>query len=151
MAVKRRVICLHIHTKLVSVCSVLFCALTRLTPDHLSPLSAEITNISHESAQKLLDATTESMHIRMDRSQKQGERHLTPTKQDYNYTENADFEIAEHSLLGIMGHYRMKEKDIQAKFTAKRPTNSQIWSCDLTHHQTEDQELRSRSHSNSCN
>ena len=55
------------------------------TPEHLRPISAEITNIIHESTQKILEATVD-VCTRMDRAQKQGERHLTHTRQDYNDT-----------------------------------------------------------------
>ena len=120
------------------------------TPEHLRPVSADNINIIHESAQKILDATVDNVCNRMERSQRQGERHLTHIRHDYEDTGNNDYYIAERRLLGIVGHYRIKEKDTQAKSTAdensKCPTDAQMWSRDLAHRQvqTEDQELRSR-------
>ena len=95
--------------------------------DHMRPLSAEITNIIHDYAQKILDATVDTIRTRMDRAPKQGDRHLTYTKQDYEDADNSDYQIAEHRVLGIIGHHRIKEKDTQAKMTSdeysRRPTN----------------------------
>ena len=59
----------------------------------------------------------------MEKSQKQGDRHLTHTRQDYEDTGNNDYHIAECRLLGIVGHYRIKEKDTQAKITPDRHTD----------------------------
>ena len=84
----------------------------------MRPLSAEISNIIHESAQNILDTTVKNIHTRIDRAQKQGDRHLSHTKQDYEDTDNADYYIAERRLLSILGHYKFKEKDTQAKITS---------------------------------
>ena len=117
-------------------------------PDHMKPLSAEISNIIHESSQKILDIST--ICTRMDLAQKQGERHLGYTKQDYEDATNPDYLISERRLQGIMGHYRIKEEDTQAKINSdehtRRPTGVSTWSRDLAHRrvQTEEQEVRSR-------
>ena len=107
-------------------------------PDHMKPLSSEIiSNIIHEASKKILDVTVSTLRTRMDRAQKQGERHVGPTKQDYDDAGNPDYQIAEHRLLGIVGHYRIKEKDTQAKITSdehsRRPTDPTTWSRDLAH------------------
>ena len=45
------------------------------TPEHLRPILADITNIIHELAPKILDATVDDVRTRMDIAQKQGEKH----------------------------------------------------------------------------
>ena len=129
-------------------------------PEHMRPLSAEISNIIHESAQNILDATVEIIvHTIMDRAQRQGDRHQAHTKQNYEDTDNADYQIAERTLLSIVGHYSIKEKATHAKITSDEhsriPTDLPTWSRDLAQDrvQTEEQKMcsrkRNRSHSTS--
>ena len=77
-----------------------------------------------------LDETMDNVLTRIEKLQKQGERHLNHTRQDYEDTGNNDYHIAECKLLGIVGHYRIKEKDTQAKITvdehSKCPTDAKI-------------------------
>ena len=86
-----------------------------LAPEHMRPLSAEISNIIYESAQKILDATGDTICTKMDRAQKQGERHFAHTNQDYKDYDNPDYLISECRLLGIVGHYHIREKGYTGK------------------------------------
>ena len=57
----------------------------------MQPLSSKLTNIIHETAQKLLTATVDIIDDSVTRAQKQGDQHLTHTKQGYEESENVNY------------------------------------------------------------
>ena len=119
-------------------------------PEHLVPLPATISTLITECADQILDATIQHIKARLSKSQKQADRHLAHTKQDYADAGDPQYDVAEKRLLGITKHYRLREKEIQARIAldedAQRPTDAASTINMLAKRRipTQNQEIRAR-------
>ena len=98
---------------------------------YMKPLMAKLLPKIKEQA---LDLMTDFRELLMDNfknSERQGNRYLTNVKSTYEELSNPDYIKAERRLLGIIGHYRVKERNLLAKNREEqdklRPTSEGEW------------------------
>ena len=85
-------------------------------PEWMATLIPELSSIISKQAEQLMEATKNILERRLQMAQKQANRYMTMVKETYVELSNDDFPLAEKRLLGIVSHYRFKEKEIQKKF-----------------------------------
>ena len=128
-------------------------------PEYLQPFASELLELFQHQAQSILTQVQELLKARLDVAQRQAQRYLGHVRDTYQDLHNQDYNLAERRLLGIVTHYRIRERDNQSRISideeTRRPKTTDQWKDALarrrtpTEAQTSRSRKRNRSRSNS--